>query len=309
MKLAYFDDFKLGVVKGDRIVDVSAVIRDIPHTGPHNLISGLIARFADYRARIEAAAASEGVSLADVRLRPPLPKPTTIVCMAVNYMEDGTRTEPAPINAFLKSPAAIIGPGDTMELPDVPTTVFEGEAEFAVVVGKRATNVSMADAMSCVFGYTNFIDGSARGLPPAGNTFYQMKSRDTFAPIGPYLVTADEIADPQKLDITLSVNGIVKQKFNSDDMAHKVARCIAWVSSIHTLEPGDILATGTNHRGLNAFQDGDVVELETQGLGRLRINVRDPLKRTWSRETRLERQDKGLDPIAPQLSGKYAPDR
>ena len=309
MKLAYFDDFKLGVVKDDRIVDVSAVVRDIPHTGPHNLISGLIARFADYRARIETAAAGEGVSLTGVRLRPPLPKPTTIVCMAVNYMEDGTRSEPAPINAFLKSPAAIIGPGDTMVLPDVPATVFEGEAEFAVVIGRRATHVSEADAMSHVFGYTNFIDGSARGLPPAGNTFYQMKSRDTFAPIGPYLVTADEIADPQKLDITLTVNGTVKQKFNSDDMAHKVARCIAWVSSIHTLEPGDILATGTNHRGLNAFHDGDVVELETQGLGRLRINVRDPLKRTWSRETRLERQNKGLDPIAPQISGKYAPDR
>jgi 2-keto-4-pentenoate hydratase/2-oxohepta-3-ene-1,7-dioic acid hydratase in catechol pathway len=307
MKLAYFDDFKLGVVSGDRIVDVSAVVRDIPHTGPHDLISGLIARFADYRARIEAAAASDGVPLAGVRLRPPLPKPTTIVCMAVNYMEDGTRSEPAPINAFLKSPAAVIGPGDTMELPDVPATVFEGEAEFAAVIGKRAKNVGMADAMSHVFGYTNFIDGSARGLPPPGNTFYQMKSRDTFAPIGPYIVTADEIADPQKLDITLSVNGVVKQKFNSDDMAHKVARCIAWVSSIHTLEPGDIVATGTNHRGLNAFHDGDVVELETQGLGRLRINVRDPLKRTWSRETRLERQNKGLDPIAPQLSGKYAP--
>jgi 2-keto-4-pentenoate hydratase/2-oxohepta-3-ene-1,7-dioic acid hydratase in catechol pathway len=306
MKLAYFDDFKLGIVKGDRIVDVSAVVRDIPHTGPHDLISGLIARFADYRARIEAAA-GDGVPLAGVRLRPPLPKPTTVVCMAVNYMEDGTRSEPAPINAFLKSPAAIIGPGDTMVLPDAPATVFEGEAEFAVVIGKLAKNVSEADAMSHVFGYTNFIDGSARGLLPAGNTFYQMKSRDTFAPIGPYLVTADEIADPQKLDITLSVNGAVKQKFNSDDMAHKVDRCIAWVSSIHTLEPGDILATGTNHRGLNAFHDGDVVELETQGLGRLRINVRDPLRRTWSRETRLERQDKGLDPIAPQLSGKYAP--
>lgn len=307
MKLAYFDDFKLGVVKGERIIDVSAVVRDIPHTGPHNLIAGLIERFADYRGRIEAAAAGEGVAIAGVRLRPPLPRPTTIVCMAVNYMEDGTRSEPAPINAFLKSPAAIIGPGDTMELPDVPAKVFEGEAEFAVVIGKRARNVRASDAMNHVFGYTNFIDGSARGLPPTGNTFYQMKSRDTFAPIGPYVVTADEIADPQELDITLSVNGAVKQRFNSDDMAHQIPRCIEWVSAVHTLEPGDILATGTNHRGLNAFHDGDVVELETAGLGRLKINVRDPLKRTWSRETRLERQEKGLDPLAPQLSGKYAP--
>ena len=308
MKLAYFDDFKLGVIKGDRIVDVSAAVADIPHIGPHDLIGGLIARFSDYRRRLEETAAREqGAPLAGVRLRPPLPRPGTIVCMAVNYMEDGTRSEPAPINAFLKSPGAIIGPGDTMELPDAPAKVFEGEAEFAVVIGKRAKNVTAADAMSHVFGYMNFIDGSARGLPPTGNTFYQMKSRDTFAPIGPYIVTADEIADPQNLAVTLTVNGAVKQKFSSSDMAHKIPRCIEWVSAIHTLEPGDILATGTNHRGLNAFHDGDVVELETQGLGRLRITVRDPLKRTWSRETRLERQDKGLDPIAPQLSGKYAP--
>jgi 2-keto-4-pentenoate hydratase/2-oxohepta-3-ene-1,7-dioic acid hydratase in catechol pathway len=308
MKLAYFDDFKLGVVKGDRIVDVSAAVRDIPHIGPHDLISALIARFDEYKRKLEEASAREsGVALAGVRLRPPLPRPGTIVCMAVNYMEDGTRSEPAPINAFLKSPSAVIGPEDIMELPDVPATVFEGEAEFAVVIGKRAKRVRAADAMSHVFGYVNFIDGSARGLPPSGNTFYQMKSRDTFAPIGPYIVTADEISNPQKLNITLTVNGAVKQKFNSDDMAHQIPRCIEWVSSIHTLEPGDLLATGTNHRGLNAFHDGDVVELETQGLGKLRISVRDALKRTWSRETRLDRQNKGLDPIAPQLTGKHAP--
>src|ERR1700692_1790358 len=164
MKLAYFDDFKLGVVKGDRIVDVSAVVRDIPHLGPGDLISSLIARFDDYKKKLEDASTREtGVPLSGVRLRPPLPRPGTIVCMAVNSMEDGTRSEPAPINAFLKSPAAIIGPGDTMELPDVPAKVFEGEAEFAIVIGKRAKNVRAADAMSHVFGYMNFIDGSARG--------------------------------------------------------------------------------------------------------------------------------------------------
>jgi hypothetical protein len=88
-------------------------------------------------------------------------------------------------------------------------------------------------------------------------------------------------------------------------MAHKIPRCVEFISSIHALEPGDLLATGTNHRGLNAFQDGDKVELECEGLGRLAITVRDEHKRTWTRETRLERQNKGLDPLAPQLSGKY----
>src|SRR5437867_2840106 len=300
MKILFFDDFKLGVLKGDAVVDVSDTVRDIPHTGPHNLISGLIERFADYKRRLEEAVSrGKSVPLGQVKIRPPLPKPTNIECMAVNYMEDGTRSEPAPINAFHKSPSAIIGPEDTMVLPDVPATIFEGEAEVALVIGKRASNVRAADAMSYVFGYTNFIDGSARGLLPAGNTFYQMKSRDTFAPIGPWIVTADEIVDPHKLQVRLWVNGELKQNFNTSDMAHKIPRCIEWVTSIHTLEPGDILATGTNHRGLSGFQNGDRIELETEGLGRLRFNVRDDLKRTWSRETRLDRQQKGQEGKTP----------
>jgi hypothetical protein len=89
-------------------------------------------------------------------------------------------------------------------------------------------------------------------------------------------------------------------------MAHKIPRCIEWVTSIHALEPGDILATGTNHRGLSGFQDGDKIELECEGMGRLTFNVRDELKRTWSRETRLDRQSKKLEGLTPQLSGKYA---
>ena len=99
MKLLHFDDFKLGVLKGDAVVDVSAVVRDIPNTGPGNRISGLIERWADYKGKLEQAAAQGmGVPLASVRIRPPLPAPGNIDCMAVNYMEDGTRTEPAPIN-------------------------------------------------------------------------------------------------------------------------------------------------------------------------------------------------------------------
>jgi 2-keto-4-pentenoate hydratase/2-oxohepta-3-ene-1,7-dioic acid hydratase in catechol pathway len=308
VKILFFDDWKLGVLKGDTVVDVSDVVKDIPHLGPHDLINGLITRFDSHKAKLqEATAKGKSLPVSKVRLRPPLPKPTNIVAMAVNYMEDGTRTEPAPINAFHKSPSSIIGPGETMVLPDVPATIFEGEAEMAVIIGKRATRVSEADAMSYVFGYCNFIDGSARGLAPSGNTFYQMKSRDTFCPIGPYLVTADEIPNPLKLQVKLWVNGDLKQNFNTDDMAHKIPRCIEWVTSIHTLEPGDILATGTNHRGLSGFQDGDRVEVEVEGLGRLAFGVRDELKRTWSRETRLDRQQKGQEGTTPQLSGKHAP--
>jgi 2-keto-4-pentenoate hydratase/2-oxohepta-3-ene-1,7-dioic acid hydratase in catechol pathway len=309
MKLLYFDDFRLGVLRGDEVVDVSAEVQDIPHLGPHDLMNGLIERFEDYRGRLEAAAASgPGIPVADVRIRPPLPRPGNIDAMAVNYMEDGTLPEPAPINAFHKASNTVIGDGDSMILTDIPAAIFEGEAELGLVIGKRASHVAAADAMDYIFGYVNFIDGSARGLPPDSNVFFQAKSRATFSPIGPYLVTADEIDDPQKLQVQLSVNGIVKQNFNTDDMAHKIPRLVEWLSSIHDLEPGDIIASGTNHRGLNAFQDGDKVELEIEGLGRLHINIRDDLKRTWSRDTRSEHVEKGLEGrFTPQLTGKYAP--
>lgn len=307
MKLVFFDDFKLGVVKGDTVVDVSNAVSGIEHTSPQDLIGKLIENFSQYRAVVqEAVDTGSGIPLNQVRFRSPLPKPPNIICMAVNYMEDGTRDEPAPINAFQKSPNAVIGNGDTMVLPDIPATIFEGEAEIALVIGKRASNVRQEDAYDHIFGYINFIDGSARGLQAGGNTFYQMKSRDTFAPMGPYLVTADEIDDPQNLDIKLWVNEDLKQSFNTDDMAHKIPRIIEWVSSIHELEPGDVIATGTNHRGLSALQNDDKVELEVQGLGTLQFNVQDDLKRSWDRTTRLEMQEQGKEGTTPQVSGKYA---
>src|SRR5260370_8499428 len=134
MKLCYFDDYKLGVLKGDAVVDVSAVVSDIPHTGPGDLMNGLIERFDAYRPKIEAAVASgSGVPLASVKIRPPLPKPTNIECMAVNYMEDGTRSAPAPINAFHKSASAIVGNGHTMVLPHLPAATFQAESEIAII--------------------------------------------------------------------------------------------------------------------------------------------------------------------------------
>jgi 2-keto-4-pentenoate hydratase/2-oxohepta-3-ene-1,7-dioic acid hydratase in catechol pathway len=120
------------------------------------------------------------------------------------------------------------------------------------------------------------------------------------------LVTADEIDDPQHLAINLWVNEDLKQSFNTDDMAHKIPRIIEWVTSIHELEPGDVIATGTNHRGLSALQNDDKVELEVRGLGTLHFNLRDDLKRTWPRTTRLEMTEQGKEGTTPQATGKYA---
>jgi 2-keto-4-pentenoate hydratase/2-oxohepta-3-ene-1,7-dioic acid hydratase in catechol pathway len=308
VKLCYFNDWRLGVIKGDQVVDVTDAAMGVPHRDTRDLIVGVIAEWDSYKGRLEKAAADgKGVPLASVRLRPPVPRPGNIDCMAVNYMEDGTLPEKPAINCFHKAATAVIGDGDTMVLPDVPASIFEGEAELALVIGKRASNVKAADYKQYIFGYTCFIDGSARGLPPPGNVFFQMKSRATFAPIGPWLVTADEISDPQKLGIELKNNGVTMQKFNTDDMAHQIPRCIEWLSSIHTLEPGDIVATGTNHRGLNSFMDGDKVELTIEKVGTLKFNVKDELKRTWARTTRSQHKDKGGEgPHTPQLTGKYA---
>ena len=306
MKIAFFNDYRMGIVVGSNIVDVTEVVGDIPHLSPSDQLNGLIEQFPQYKTKLEEASKGSGVTLSEVSIRPPHPRPNNIVAMAVNYMEDGTRDEPAPINAFHKSSNSVIGDNDTIVIPDVPASIFEHEAELALVIGKRATQVKQEDAYDYIFGYLNFIDVSARGLLPPGNTFYQMKSRDTFAPMGPWIVTADEISDPQSLPIKLWVNGELKQNFNSDDMAHKIPRIIEWVTSIHTLEPGDIVATGTNHRGLSALMDGDKVEMEIDGLGILHLGVKDDLKRTWLRETRLDRANNGLEGTTPQISGKYS---
>ncbi len=303
MKLVFFDDFKLGAVKGDNVVDLSDAANHIPHVSPQDILSGLIADFDTHKPHMEEAiAASDGVPLSSVRLRSPAPGPLNIICMAVNYMENGTRSEPAPINAFNKSPNAVIGDGDTILIPDVAATIFEHEAELGLVISKPAWQVKAEDAFDYIFGYINFIDVSARGIP----AFYQMKSRETFAPMGPYLVTADEIADPQSLPVKLWVNDRLCQDFNTDDMAHKIPRVIEWVTSVHSLGPGDVVATGTNHFGLSAIQDGDTIDMEVEGLGKMHLNVQDDLKRTWGRETRHEWESAGNEGTTPQLTGKYA---
>ena len=307
MKLAFFDSYRLGLIVDDSIVDISSLISGFPYANPNDAMVHLIERFDEYKDALEKAQRlGQRISLSGVRLRAPLPKPGNIVCMAVNYMEDGTLAEPPLINAFHKASSCVIGQGDTLVLPDIPAIVFEAEAELAIIIGRRADKVAAADWRDYVFGYTNFMDGSARGMKPEKNSFFQAKSRNTFAPMGPWIVTEDEIADPQNLDIAMNLNGQPRQRFNTNDMAHSIAKSIEWLSHIHPLEPGDIIATGTNHRGLGAIQDGDVLELSVEGLGTLSVNVKDDLRRTWSNETRLQRQTRGLNALSAQLTGKYA---
>ena len=145
MKIAFFNDYRMGIVVGSNIVDVTEVVGDIPHLSPSDQLNGLIEQFPQYRTKLEEASKGSGVPLSEVSIRPPHPRPNNIVAMAVNYMEDGTRDEPAPINAFHKSSNSVIGDNDTIVIPDVPASIFEHEAELALVIGKRATQVKQED--------------------------------------------------------------------------------------------------------------------------------------------------------------------
>ncbi|MFN8556080.1 MAG: fumarylacetoacetate hydrolase family protein [Dehalococcoidia bacterium] len=277
MKLALFNDYVPGVVVGDQIVDVSGVVGDIATLPPAERMPAIIARFDSLRPALEAAAKSAGVPLGTVYLRPPLPRPSKILCCIGNYME-GTDTPPRPLDLFLKSPDAVIGPGQTVHLPAAEATIFHHEAEIAIVIGTTAKNVSQENSSAFVFGYTCFIDVSARGV---GQRSFLGKSFDSFAPIGPWIVTRDEVGDVQKLQVRLWDDGQLRQDYNTDDMEHPVAEVVAYASSIMTLNPGDLIACGTNHQGLGAMQDGETVEIEIEKIGRMSVVVSDPKKRTW----------------------------
>ena len=283
MKLVFFDDFILGAVKDGRVVDLTKTVQEINHPTPQDLINEVITRFEGvYRARFEELLnGSPGRPLEGLRLRPPLPRPGKIVAMAANYLEDGALKDPRPINAFLKSPESVVGHGDTVVLPPEQASIFHHEAELGIVIGKEAVNAKASEAYEYIFGYVNFIDVSARGL--GGSSFYWGKSWDTFGPLGPFLVTADEVPDAQKLRIQLRVNGDPRQDYNTSDMGHKIPRTIEWASSVVTLEPGDLIACGTNHQGLGALQDQDHVDMEIDGLGTLHVHIQDDLKREWPR--------------------------
>ena len=285
MKLVLFDDFKLGVIQGGQVVDAMDAFGGKDFRRPQDMMEEVIMEWDDVQPKIQAAIDGKpGVPLDQVRLRPPVPRPPKLICAAVNYLEFGQR-EPAILDGFLKSPSAVIGSGDTCELPPAPASVFHHEPELAFVVGKTASKVSQQDALSHVFGYCNFLDMSARGLTGAvGNSFFLGKCWDTFAPMGPALVTADEIADPQDLRVRLWNNDDPRHDFPTSDMAHPIRELISEFSKITTLEPGDVVATGVNHQQIGAVQDGDVLRMEIEGLGpSLVIRISDPSKREWPR--------------------------
>lgn len=272
-----------GILLGDAVVDVGEAVAHLPSGSAQQLMAQIIEHFEVLRPDLERMAEKAApLPLSAVRLRAPLPRPGKILCCIGNYWEHMQR-EPRPLNMFLKNPDAVIGPGDTVVLPEFEEPyVFQHEAELAIVIKGPSKKIKQADYMQAVFGYTCLIDVSARaqGRQTWRSGSWMGKSFDTFAPLGPCIVTADEIPDPNHLRVKFWNNGDLRHDYDTNDMEHRVPELIEFATAIMTLNSGDVIACGTNHEGLGPLQDGEVAEIEIERIGRLTVTVSDPLKRS-----------------------------
>lgn len=266
----------VGVLKNELIIDLTAAglassMRELISAGPEAL---------------EAAAHIESptISITNARLLAPIPDPQKVMAIGLNYMdhirEQNIASVPTSPIVFAKFPSSIIGPDEAIEFDPKLTNQVDWEAELGVIIGKRARRVSRDEALSYVFGYTPLNDVSARDLQFGDKQWVRGKSLDTFCPIGPAITTADEIPDPQALHICSRVNGATMQNSTTAEMIFPVDELVAYLSNAFTLEPGDIIATGTPD-GVGVFrnpkvflQNGDRVEIEIEKLGVLSNPVR-----------------------------------
>src|SRR5262249_18604063 len=261
----------------DGVIDLSGVVprRATPQATMESIIDG----FDTLRPTLEALPRQSGrLPLESVRLRPPLPRPGKGMCCIAHYWEHAER-EARPLNMFLKNPDAVIGPGDTIRLPEFTVPwMFMHEAELAIVLRGPRKRVSEADWRDAVFGYTCMMDitGRGEGRSTWGRGTWLGKSFDSFLPIGPCIVTSDEILEPNDLWVQFWNDGQLRHNYNTDDMEHRVPELIAFASRTLTLRSGDVICCGTNHEGLGPVQDGETVEILIHGIGRMALRVEDP---------------------------------
>jgi len=290
MRLVLTSDDRIGVERDGGVVDVSAAFEDIRYRTAKDRMPRVLAVFQDRRSQIEELAAS-GEPIQVNGLQAPVPRPPKLIACFGNYME-GTNRERQTQDMFLESPESVIGPGGTVILPNHPATIFHHEAELGLVIGRRAKDLPADErALEVLAGYTCGIDVSARGMGRMGPS-RMGKSFDTFTPIGPAIVTTDEVPDPQNLRVTMKVNGELRQDYSTSDMEYPVVEVLSFITGYMTLVPGDVIICGTNHQGLGAMQDGDQLEMEIEKVGKLSVSVVDPQKREWARGIDKEMADR-----------------
>lgn len=281
MKLALFDDYRLGVVKDEGIVDVTAALPQHDSGFAANFWVRLCHNFTELRPKIEdLAQAGTPRPLDQVRLRAAVLNPSKVLAAASNYgahreemRARGSQGWLQDFGVFLKAPSAIIGPEETIYLPEVGEREVHHEGELAFVIGKTGKDIPEERALAYVLGYTMLIDVTVRG---EGDRSYR-KSFDGFCPVGPWLVTADEIGDPHHLRIRLWVDGQLRQDVNSGDMLVNIPQMIAFASRAMTLYPGDLFTTGSPP-GVGPIADGNTMTMEIEKIGRMHIYVKRPKK-------------------------------
>lgn len=280
MRLCVFDNYRLGVLtEHDRVVEITAMLDH--SVDPLDRMTALIAAWPNLHKRVAAAAASDpGVPTEQVILRAPQPRPRLILAAPVNYRRhqeemggpggvyaDATVKTIEVYGGFVKASSSIVGPDSAIELPFADRRV-DHEAELAVVIGREARRVTEEDAATHIFGYVPLLDITLRG--EEDRSF--RKSFDTFTPIGPAIVTADEVPSPGRLAIELTVNGELRQRANTSELIYDVPRLVALYSSAMTLRPGDLIATGTP-AGVGPIAPGDEVALAVEDIGCLTMRV------------------------------------
>lgn len=280
MKLCRFDDNRLGVVEGEFITDVTSAIQTLQLGPPQpGLGDPLIARLSDLQAAIRNGTFDRRIAVDAVKLLSPVAAPTKLVCAPVNYLDHQAEgfADPAihhnrhvakirEVALFLKATSALIGPGEPIRLRHLDRR-NDHELELAVIIGKRADRIQAEQAFEHIAGYAIGLDMTLRG--PEDRSF--RKSIDTYAVLGPWLVTADEIEEPN-LDMMLRVNGELRQSANTRDLVVHIPQLIEWASSYYTLHPGDVLYTGTPS-GVGPVVPGDVIEAYIEKIGTMTVAV------------------------------------
>ena len=282
MRIVHTAEFGIGVEREDGIVDVSSLFEDIPYRTGIDRMPRILGVFNERKEKVTALAASSDV-VSGATILAPVPRPPKLIAALRNYFE-GVERERNELDMFLESPDSVLAPGGTVVLPDHPATIFHHEAELALVIGKRCKDVPADErAYDVLAGYTCAMDVSGRGIgrmtPSRMGTSFS-----TFTPLGPAIVTPDDIADPQNLTVKLTVNGQQRQEYSTSDMEYSVIEVLAFISSVMTLVPGDVIMCGTNHQGLGPLQHGDHAMMEIESVGKLEVNVVDDQRRSWPYE-------------------------
>lgn len=281
MKIASYNDGHIGVVTDKGVVDVTDLSGvDAAYWPPIGMVR-FIAEYDSLRSQLDEAAISRPkVPLDSVRLDAPVRWPNKVIAFPANYhahideMKEGSATgviskfKASGQGFFLKSNSSISGPNDGIVLPPLDDREIHHECELGIIIGKRGRGINPADCRQYIFGFTCLLDMVVRGAEER----VMRKSYDTFCPTGPWIVTADEVPDLENITMRLTVNGEERQSASTRDLIVDIPEMLSMSSAVMTLEPGDIIATGTP-AGVGPVKEGDVVEITIDGIGSMKLSV------------------------------------